>query len=48
MDTFVANLLEDIDESRTQMFDILENIALEQQASKTKKKKVKKEPKPKP
>lgn len=27
MDTFIANLIEEIDESRSQMFDILENIA---------------------
>lgn len=27
MDTFIGNLMEEIDESRSQMFDILENIA---------------------
>ena len=27
MDTLIGNLMEEIDESRTQMFDILENIA---------------------
>ena len=47
MDTFVTNLMEEIDESRTQMFDILENIAIEQQVQKQKKRKVVK-PKIKP
>jgi len=27
MDTFIGNLVEEMDESRGQMFDILENIA---------------------
>lgn len=31
MDTFIANLITEINDSRTQMFDILENIALEEQ-----------------
>jgi hypothetical protein len=29
MEIFIANLVEEINESRTQMFDILENIAME-------------------
>ena len=31
MDLFIANLITEINDSRTQMFDILENIALEEQ-----------------
>ena len=30
MDTLICNLIEEVDDSRSQMFDILENIALEQ------------------
>jgi hypothetical protein len=46
MDTLISNLIEEVDDSRSQMFDILEEIALEQakneSAKKTKKKKPKK------
>lgn len=30
MDTFIGNLITEINDSRTQMFDILENIAFEE------------------
>ena len=37
METLIANLIEEVDESRGQMFGILENIALEQAKSDLKK-----------
>jgi len=37
METFIGNLIEEINESRTQMFDILENIAFYEANAKKKK-----------
>ena len=47
MDTLINNLIEEVDDSRSQMFDILESIALEQAKTEygKKTKKAKKKPK---
>jgi hypothetical protein len=42
MDTLISNLIEEVDDSRSQMFEILETIALEQAKNDYEKKKSKK------
>ena len=42
MDTLISNLIEEVDDSRSKMFEILEEIALEQKKTQIEKNKVKK------
>lgn len=39
MDTLISNLIEEVDDSRSQMFEILETIAFEQAKTEVEKKK---------
>lgn len=48
MDTLISNLIEEVDDSRSQMFDILEEIALEQAKTQVENKKTKKVKKKQP